>query len=543
MLSLSVVLIFVSAVIFVSVFLNNASTRIGVPFLLAFLLLGMLFGSTGLVSVGREQYGIVEKVCSAALIFIMFYGGFGTSLKAAKCVMTESILLSSLGVLLTALFTGLFCYFCLRWELLESFLMGSVVASTDAATVFSILRGRRLGLKNNSAPMLEVESGSNDPMSYLLTVVCISLIGGDASAGRVIWIFFAQILFGIGFGVLVALLATWVFRHVGFSTSGFSSLFMLGVALVSYALPDILGGNGYLSAYIAGIALGNTRFREKKELVHFFDGITSLMQVIIFFVLGLLARPSGLVSEFFHAIAIFFFMLLVARPLAVVGLLSPFRKFGWGQQALVSFAGLRGASSIVFAVVAVAGTSGLDHDIFSVVFCIVLLSISLQGGLLPAFAKRFGQIDEKSDVMKTFSDFGDENDMQFTEVKIDASNPWCGRSVASLGLPRSILMCLVVKKDGRKIVPNGRTVLEVDDTVIFCTMAYVGENSVRLIELEVRSDDRRLGKKVSELPFEKGEQLIMIRRDGHSLIPYGGTVVRSGDVLVINKGAALAAEA
>ena len=534
---LSGLLILVAAIIFISVLLNNASFKYGVPVLLSFMLLGMLFGNVGFIPIQTDNYRLVERLCSAALIFIMFYGGFGTNWKSAKSVFKEAGLLASAGVVLTAFLTGLFCHFLLKWTWLEALLMGSVVASTDAATVFSILRGRKLGLRNNSAPLLEVESGSNDPMSYLLTVVLVSLLKGSGSAGQVVWIFSAQILFGALGGFLVAVFAIWVIHKIGFSTSGFSSLFMVGIALLSYALPDLVGGNGYLSAYIAGIMLGNARFREKKELVHFFDGVTSLMQVLIFFTLGLLARPAELGGELLPALAIFAFMLLVSRPLAVGIILTPFRKYSFAQQILVAFSGLRGAASIVFAIVAAVGAAGmLHHNLFNIVFCIVLLSISIQGWLLPKVADRLGQTDSGTDVMKTFSDFADEADLQFFGVKIDASNAWAGKHVAQLSIPKTILICLVRREDGSRLVPDGKTEIRIGDHVIFCTTAYSGESDIRIVEKDIEAGHSWVGRKVSELHFDKGEQLLLIRRGVKNVIPYGGTTIREGDNLIINKG-------
>lgn len=534
---MSGILILVAVIIFISVLLNNASSKFGIPMLLAFMILGIVFGNTGILPVKTDSYDTVERLCSAALIFILFYGGFGTRLKAAQNILTEAGLLASVGVVLTSFITGALCHFVLKWGWIESLLIGSVVGSTDAATVFSILRGRKLGLRNYSAPLLEVESASNDPMSYLLTVVFLALLKGGIGAGQVIWIFVAQVVFGVLGGFIIGKFAIWVVRKIGFATSGFSSLFFLGVVLFSYGLPDIVGGNGYLSAYICGMMLGNAKFREKKEMVHFFDGITSLMQLLIFFTIGLLAKPTGLVNEFVPALAIFGFMLFVSRPVTIALILTPFRKYPFAQQILLAFSGLKGASSIVFAIVASVGAAGLlSHDFFSIVLCIVLLSISLQGGLLPFMAKKLGQVDPENDVMKTFTDFAEEADLQFTDLHIEASNSWAGKTIAQLALPKSLLICLVTRPDGTKFVPHGNTHIHPGDNIILCSTAYSGESDIRVIEEDINRDDSRIGKKVSELNLKKGEQLLLIRRGDKNVIPYGGTVIHEGDNLMINKG-------
>ena len=277
------------------IILNKLSSKAGMPMLLAFIVLGMIFGSDGLLKIKFDDYKSAESICSIALIFIIFYGGFGTKWNVAKPVATKAILLSTLGVVLTAVFTGLFCHFVLRFSLLESFLVGAVTSSTDAASVFAILRSKKLNLKYNTASLLEVESGSNDPLSYMLTIIVLSFMQGNASTGKMIYMLFAQIVYGFAFGVAIAYGALYILRKFNFSYAGFDFLFVLAVASLSYAIPTLIGGNGYLSAYVAGLFLGNKTFPQKKNLVHFFDGITGLMQMLIFFLLGLLSLPSKMI--------------------------------------------------------------------------------------------------------------------------------------------------------------------------------------------------------------------------------------------------------
>ena len=342
-------LLIFSAIVVICIFFNKFSGKFGIPVLLLFLLLGLLCGSQydGFAS----NWGwVVGDISTLALVFIMFYGGFGTRWKSAKPIALEAGMLSTLGVALTAAFVGLFCHFALGWAWLESFLMGAVISSTDAATVFSILRSRKLGLKNRTAPLLEMERGSNDPMSYMLTTVMLSLFSGGVTAGGVVWQIFSQITFGVAGGLLLASGAVFLLKRISFQNNGFDMLLFIAIALVSYALPDLLGGNGYLSAYIVGIVLGNTEFPERRPLVSFFDAITSLMQIVIFFLLGMLAIPLNLLHSLLPAMIIFVFLTLVARPLAVCGVLAPFNKYPFRQLGLLSFVGLRGAASIVFAI-------------------------------------------------------------------------------------------------------------------------------------------------------------------------------------------------
>lgn len=320
-----VYLLLITAVIFACVLLNKVSNKLGIPTLLAFILLGMLFGSDGLLKIPFDDYSFAEQICSIALIFIMFYGGFGTNWKSARPVAAKAILLSSLGVVFTAGLTALFCRFALHIDWLESLLIGSVISSTDAASVFAVLRSRNLNLKYHTASLLEVESGSNDPFSYMLTAVCISAIQGKGGVRQFLLMLFLQIVLGLVFGFAVSWISVRLLKRVRFSGDGFDAVFVVAVALLAYAAPAVLGGNGYLSAYIVGIMLGNADIRNKRNLVHFFDGITGLMQMLIFFLLGLLSFPSKLPQVALPALLIALFLTFIARPLAVLPILSPFR--------------------------------------------------------------------------------------------------------------------------------------------------------------------------------------------------------------------------
>ena len=307
-------LLLCSSVILACIVASCLSHRLGVPALLLFLALGMLFGSDGVVRIPFDDFSVAEQICSAALIFIMFYGGFGTRWEAAKPVAVPAVVLSTAGVLVTALLTALFCRFVLGYAPLESFLTGAAISSTDAASVFSILRSKKLGLRNNTASLLEMESGSNDPVSYMLTAVALSMLGVGRS-GSILWMVVSQVLFGAGFGAAVAAGSIFVLRRLRLR-DGLDSIFITAAAILSYALPAYVGGNGYLGAYLAGILLGNARIPHKAALVHFFDGITGLAQIVIFFLLGLLAFPHQLPSVFPAAVAIVLFLTFAARPAA-----------------------------------------------------------------------------------------------------------------------------------------------------------------------------------------------------------------------------------
>lgn len=520
-----------AVIVLFCVLLNKVSQKIGIPMLLAFILLGIAFGTNGIFKIHFENYDFAEQICSIALIFIMFYGGFGTNWKQARPVAVKSAFLSTAGVLLTAAFTGLFCHFVLGIALLESFLIGAVISSTDAASVFSILRSKKLGLKQGTDSMLELESGSNDPSSYMLTVILLSVMGGNLSAGSVIWLIFAQFAFGIAFGAAIGFGAAYIMRRFRFATNGFDMAFVTGAALLAYALPSLVGGNGYLSAYLCGILLGNQKLPNQKALVHFFDGVTGLMQMLIFFLLGLLATPSRIPQIFLPALAIMLFLTLLARPLSVAALLTPFRC-GWRQQALVSFAGLRGAASIVFAIMATTSPPPLDNDLYHIVFCIVLLSIAFQGTLLPVCAKWLGMTDRNIDVLKTFSDYSDEANLQFIQVHIGASHPWVGKEIHTVTMPPDTLIIMLMRK-GERVIPNGRTVLQKDDVAVLGAYKYIDRDNISLREHKISAGSEWIGKTIHDFSPQAGELIIMLLRGRKSILPQGNTKIKENDILVI----------
>jgi len=528
-------LIFSAAIIIACVFLNQVSGKVGVPALLFFLVLGLLFrNSTDMADVA----GSIGNLCTVALIFIMFYGGFGTNWKSARPVVSDAGLLATVGVALTAALTGLFCHYCLRWEWAESFLMGAVISSTDAASVFSILRTRKLGLKNNTASLIEVESGSNDPVSYMLTAVMMSVIAGKATPGMVVWTIFSQLAFGAIFGLVIAQASVFLLRRFKIDNDGFLSMLVLAIAILSYAVPAAVGGNGYLSAYIVGIVMGNNDFHGRKPLIHFFDGVTSMMQIFIFFMLGLLGRPANLAAMFVPAVLIFLFLTLVARPLAVAGVLSPmggFRKYPLRQQALVSFVGLRGAASIVFAIGVLASGIPTGHDIFSIVFAIVLISIALQGSLIPQVAKSLDMIDKDADVMKTFSDYSDSAEINFGTAYISETSQWKDRSIKEIKMPQGLLVAMILR-DGKEIIPDGDTVFRAGDEIVFCTRTFNRKKEpATLIEHPLPHNSKWDGRIVKEYPKREDSLLVMIRRGDEVIVPKGHTELKGGDVLVMLK--------
>ena len=526
-------ILLVAAVILLCLSLNKMSNKLGIPMLLAYILLGMMFGTDGILKIPFDNFTIAEQICTVSLIFIMFYGGFGTNWKQAKPVAGKAVLLSTVGVILTAVTTGAFCHFILKMDFWESMLIGSVISSTDAASVFSILRSRRLNLKNNTASMLEVESGSNDPCSYMLTVIILTIMSGELSGSSLVVMIFSQITFGILVGVVVALAAAFILKKVNFATDGFDTIFVFSMALVSYAGASMINGNGYLAAYIAGIILGNTPLHHKKSLVHFFDGITGLMQMLIFFLLCLLAYPSQLPKILPIALAIAVFLTFVARPVSVFAILMPFRC-PVKQQLLVSWAGLRGAASIVFAIMATVSPAYTKNDLFHIVIFIVLFSISIQGTLLGLVAKKLDMIDENGNVMKTFSDYSDEMPVEFVKISIKAGHPWENRKIKDLTSLPDLLLVLILRGEER-IIPNGNTVVLAGDKIVLSALSPEENLGICLTEIPIEKDSKWIGKPLSRIKLGEEKLVLVLKRNEKVVIPNGNTVIRENDVLVISQ--------
>ncbi len=523
-------LLLAAIVMFASIFLHRLSGKLGVPALLAFILLGMLFSGDGLIKIHFDNYEFAEEICSTALAFIMFYGGFGTNTEAAKPIAAQSILLSSAGVIMTCGLVGLFCMLALHMPIIDALLIGAVISSTDAASVFSVLRSRRLNLKYNTASMLEIESGSNDPFAYMLTAILLSVKAGVGGAGAVLYTIFAQLFYGGMAGIIIAAASAWVLKRTRFSAPGFDNVFMFAIVILSFALPEIVSGNGFLSAYIVGLVLGNAGIKNKRSLVPFFDGITSIMQMCIFFLLGLVSHPSQIPQVLPVSIAIALFMTFIARPAAVFLLLAPF-KSKLNQMLMVSWSGLRGAASIVFAVMVMLSNS--TYDVFHIVFCVVLFSILVQGGLLAPLAKKLNMIDENEDVMKTFNDYSDEVPVQFIRFKMTEEHPWTGLRVQDIVNPPDTILVLIQRGD-EKIVPNGSTRIKKGDYVVLSAKSPGEISGIRLSEKTIREGSKWIDKPIRKLPNTDDRLIIMINRDGKILIPNGDTIIRQNDMLVIN---------
>ncbi|MCL2108804.1 MAG: potassium/proton antiporter [Oscillospiraceae bacterium] len=470
-----VALIATSVIVLLCIFLSKAFSRIGVPSLLVFLVLGMLMGSEGLATLvdGIEgiyfhNYDVAEMVASFALIFIMFYGGLATNWSTAKPVALRAGLMSSLGTVITAFIIGGFCALVMGVPFLYGLLFGSVVSSTDAASVFSILRSRKLNLKNNLAPLLEIESGSNDPFSYMMMVITIAAITASESGGSISHALFGaialQIFAAIGVAALISAFAMLIFSRSRFENTGFYPIFLTAVVLLGFATCSYVGGNGYLCVYITGIVVGNRNFANKVNTVHFFDSISHLMQILLFFMLGLLSFPSKLPGILGYGIILSLLLIIIARPVAVAAILSWFKTHP-KQQLFVSWVGFRGAASIAFAIMAIHALGDkIPYDLFHLVFFLAMFSVMVQGTLMPVAAKKLNLIDESDEnsVMKTFTDYFEEVHTHLKVHRIKPDDKLADKSVADSAIPENLLI-VMIKRGDEVIFPKGTTkILEND---------------------------------------------------------------------------------
>ena len=488
------VLLLTGCVILLCTLMGRFLDRLAVPSLLIFIALGMFFGEDGLLRIPFNDYNAANVICSVSLIFIMFYGGFGTNLKAARPVVVQSVILSTLGVAGTAGLVAVFAHYALSLPWMESFLIGSVISSTDAASVFNILRSKKLALKYHTDSLLEIESGSNDPISYMLTTVAVGIMGGESVFIPLLLL--QQIAIGIAGGLLLGKVAIWCLRRGMFPSEQSQTIFVFAAVILSYALPSAFGGNGYLSAYLCGIYMGSTKLPQKRNMVHFFDVVTDVAQVLIFFLLGLLVTPMELPAVL-----------------------------------------LRGVASIVFAIMAVLEGVEMRYNLFNLVFCIVLLSISFQGTLLPRVSAKLSMIDQTADVSKTFNDYQEESDIDFIKVHVDKNHPWSGKSLKELPIPSDLLVVMVARRE-ETIVPNGSTVLLPGDLLVLAARAFEDRENLSLQEIVIEKGHKWRGCSLRQIPTRPNALIVMIKRGGETIIPSGSTTLQAGDTLVIAQSAA-----
>ena len=461
--------------IFSSILISKTGYRFGIPTLLLFLLVGMGFGSDGL-GLQFNSAADAQFIGMMALSIILFTGGMDTKLQDIRPVLAQGILLSTVGVLMTTLLTGGFIYFLsgftstdISLPLLSCLLLAATMSSTDSASVFNLLRSQKMNLKENLRPMLELESGSNDPMAYMLTIALIQVVssGGDLHVGLVMKDLLVQFFFGSVIGFTFGKFAVWLVNKIGLSNASLYPILLLSLVFITFTTTDLLKGNGYLAVYIAGVVVGNAKLAFRKEINTFMNGLTWLFQIVMFLSLGLLVNPHEMLDVAVVALLIGLFMIVIARPVSVFACLFPFRQMTGRARLFVSWVGLRGAVPIIFATYPVVADVPGSNQIFNIVFFITLLSLIFQGMTI-ALGARMLHLDLPQE--KEGNEFGvelpDEIDSHLRDLTLTAEMLSNGNRLMDMNIPKGTLVMLV-KRGDEFIIPNGRVELHVGDKLLF----------------------------------------------------------------------------
>ncbi len=460
-------LLSLAVILLLSVLASKVSDRFGVPALVLFLALGMLAGSEGPGGIPFDDASLAQFIGAAALAFILFSGGLETKWTDVRPVLPYGIALATVGVILTAAVFGLFAHLVLGLTPLEGILLGSIVSSTDAAAVFSVLRSRNVSLKGQLKPLLELESGSNDPMAALLTIGFVQVLTQpDLSPVGLLGLFGLQLPVGALVGIVAGRAIVWLVNRLNLGYDGLYPVLTLALVLVTYSLANHVGGNGFLAVYLAGIYVGNHDFLHKRSLLRFHDGLAWLMQIAMFLVLGLLVYPSQVVTVAGPALLAAAWLIFVARPVSVFVCLAPTR-IGWREKLFVSWVGLRGSVPVVLATFPLLAGVPKAGFLFNVVFFVVLTSVLVQGTSLPLVARWLG-LDAPLVRPRVFP--LEYNPMagltsELREVTVPEKSPADGRSLVSLRLPAESLVVLIARGD-EYLVPSGGTILGPGDTLL-----------------------------------------------------------------------------
>ena len=466
-----------SGLILISILISKTGYRFGIPTLLLFLVVGMLFGSDGL----GLQFNSVQDaqfIGMMALSIILFTGGMDTKFSDIRPVMTQGVILSTLGVVLTTALTGGFIFLLSWWggwgiemPLLTCLLLAATMASTDSASVFSLLRSQNINLKQNLRPMLELESGSNDPMAYMLTIVIIQIIGSRDSMDLVMVAkdLVVQFVVGGALGFAMGKCAVWLTNRINLLNSSLYPILLLSLVFITFTITDTIDGNGYLAVYICGLVVGNTKLVFRKEVNTFMTGLTWLFQIIMFITLGLLVNPHELLDVALVAVFVGLFMIVFARPISVFACLLPFKEMTNRARLFVSWVGLRGAVPIIFATYPVIAQVDGSKQIFNIVFFITLLSLVIQGMSITQMA-RWLKLDLPAE--KEGNEFGvelpDEIDSQLSDMTLVAEDLAGGNRLVDLHLPKGQLV-MIVKRGSEFLIPNGQMELKVGDKLLLIT--------------------------------------------------------------------------
>ncbi|KYG83001.1 K+/H+ antiporter [Roseivirga seohaensis] len=468
-----------SLLLFVSIIAGKTSYRFGVPTLVLFLAIGMLAGSDGIGGIYFDNPSAAQFIGVVSLNFILFSGGLDTNWQSIKPVLWQGISLSTLGVLLTAVTMGTFVWAITDFTIYEGLLLGAIISSTDAAAVFSILRGKNLALRNNLRPTLELESGSNDPMAYVLTIAFLALVmNPDQSLLSIIPLFLKQMIIGGVAGLLFGMASKYVINRIKLGFEGLYPVLVISLMFITFSGTDALGGNGFLAVYLCAVYLGNQDLIHKKTILKMFDGLAWLMQIVLFLTLGLLVYPSEILPILGIGLLISLFQIFVARPISVFLSLTPF-KMKMRRRFYISWVGLRGAVPIVFATYPLIAGIEKASMIFNIVFFISLSSVLIQGTTLSVIAKWLNvALPEDSKPKSPLDELLSETAKAImVEIKMPENGVAVNKKIVELNFPKTALIAMI-NRDNKFITPNGATEILAEDTLVVLSDTQEGIGQV-----------------------------------------------------------------
>ncbi len=481
------ILLIGSVLLLLSILASKTTGKLGVPSLIIFLAVGILAGSDGIGGIHFDDANVAQFLGVIALTFILFSGGLETKWESVRPVMWQGVVLSTFGVLLTAGLIGAFIFVVTDFTFIEGLLIGAIVSSTDAAAVFSILRSKSIGLKGNMRPLLELESGSNDPMGYFLTIGITSLIiNPDASWASLIPLFFQQMIIGAVAGIIMGNAMFRILNKIKLDFDGLYPVLILSLVFFTYSITAFFNGNGFLAVYVSALILGNKNFVHKKSMMRFYDGQAWLMQIVMFITLGLLVFPKQMLPFIGTGLIIAVFLMFVARPVAVFICLA-FFKMKNRERLLISWVGLRGAVPIVFATYPMI--QGVENSgmIFNIVFFIVLASVILQGTTIPLVAKwlyLFKPVKFKTRYPLEL-ELSDNFKNELFEIEINNGSSAIGKQILELRFPKTSLIVLVNRHE-KYITPTGATTLIEGDKLLIMSDK---KNDQELIRSSLKTSD------------------------------------------------------